>query len=442
MSIMLMDMAVKDWLEKIHPGLIDKVKIEFGVQIKAGTRISALAPQIAKAIPSLLKKMNTTRNDVIKVLNDIGHDTQENTTYVNSLQFRRGGGSRRGQSRGARGAYGNRRPSNNYTPSCRHCKWLHDHWDVKEIDYNHETKSCRRTMPPEVRLINEIPPEDSWQAEEDDEAEEDDFEDNQGEPPYTTVIKNNEILFQKHKSRADKTVEQEEKETNLKQSPQLAPAKYPQQISVSEEISSIRDRSVRLINIASSPKIKITYNHHHAILLVDEGSGLNAVDGEFVKRNDIEIIQSDRNATAAGSHKLNIVGETLNDLVVDTRFGSRHFSINLGKAVVIPNLGSELILGEPGKALNGITTDPEKKLIVMKRQGEKMVKEYEDSDPTTSSVCRIVSDSTTIFPNDSLEVKIPEEFQFSMLAPTVVKAGQLPAASLSLSLRFIASLSV
>ena len=61
MMNMMMDLAVKEWLEKIHPSLIDKVKFEYGVQIKSGIRISALAPQIAKAIPGF-----TQENDKYK----------------------------------------------------------------------------------------------------------------------------------------------------------------------------------------------------------------------------------------------------------------------------------------------------------------------------------------------------------------------------------------
>ena len=67
MSIMIMDMATWIWLEKISPILVDRVKIEYGVQIKQGMRISALAPQIAKAIPSIIKKASNTKNDVIKI---------------------------------------------------------------------------------------------------------------------------------------------------------------------------------------------------------------------------------------------------------------------------------------------------------------------------------------------------------------------------------------
>ena len=94
MSIMLMDMAVKDWMEKIHPALIDRVKIDYGVQIKAGMRLSQLAPQISKAIPSILKKIGSTKSDVIRVLQDLDQDAIEHTSPVYSMQYRRGGGSR------------------------------------------------------------------------------------------------------------------------------------------------------------------------------------------------------------------------------------------------------------------------------------------------------------------------------------------------------------
>ena len=164
MSIMLMDMATKDWMEKIHPSLIDRVKIDYGVQIKAGMRLSQLAPQISKAIPSILKKINSTKSDVIRALQDLDHEATEHTSPVYSMQYSRGGGNRNGANRGRnqfrnqRGGRGGPASQRGRTaPVCKHCKWLHDHWDIREIDYSHETRSCRRTMPPEVKFINEAP---------------------------------------------------------------------------------------------------------------------------------------------------------------------------------------------------------------------------------------------------------------------------------------------
>ena len=89
MTIMVMDLAVKDWLDKIHPGLIDRVKIEYGVQIKEGIRLSALAPQITKAIPSMLKKINTTKVEVVRALQEIGHTTDEGNIHVQQVQPRK-----------------------------------------------------------------------------------------------------------------------------------------------------------------------------------------------------------------------------------------------------------------------------------------------------------------------------------------------------------------
>ena len=135
MSIMVMDLAVKEWLEKIHPSLIDRVKIEYGVQIKEGIRLSALAPQISKAIPSLLKKINSTRTDVVRALQEISYDTDDNNAPVYSLRGAggamtasyRGRGGFRGSPRGrGRGGFANSRARTS-KPTCKHCKWLADH---------------------------------------------------------------------------------------------------------------------------------------------------------------------------------------------------------------------------------------------------------------------------------------------------------------------------
>ena len=82
------------------------------------------------------------------------------------------------------------------TPVCKHCKWLHDHWDIREIDYSHETKSCRRTMPPEVKLIAEAPLEEPWNEEDGlDYADEDGA--TEGQSPYKITFENNSLNFQK-----------------------------------------------------------------------------------------------------------------------------------------------------------------------------------------------------------------------------------------------------
>ena len=240
---MLMDLAVKDWMEKIHLALIDRVKIDYGVQIKAGMRLSQLAPQIAKAIPSILKKLGNTKNEVIRALQDLDHNATEHSNPVYSMQYKRGGGYRsRGQNRPqsireGRGAQNNSRNRN--MPTCKHCKWLHDHWDIREIDYSHDTKSCRRTMPPEVKFINKAPSEEHWhqQEEEGNEYYKDD-DAAEGQPPYKIIVENNSLLFQKTKAAKRCTAEEATGDIkHLEQTPDKAKAlttDSSQPISVSE----------------------------------------------------------------------------------------------------------------------------------------------------------------------------------------------------------------
>ena len=162
MSVAMLDIATYIWLDRVDKRLIERVKIEFGVQIKEGARISKLAPQIAKSIPGMLKKMGNTRNEVVRALNDIKSEANAiEDTPIYAMSYGRGGGqSNRGAPRGrgaGRGNYnanrgGGRGAQRRQKGSaiCRHCHWLATHWDVKEIDYHHDTKSCRRTMPAEV----------------------------------------------------------------------------------------------------------------------------------------------------------------------------------------------------------------------------------------------------------------------------------------------------
>ena len=120
---------------------------------------------------------------------------------------------------------------------------------------------------------------------------------------------------------------------------------------------------------------------------------------------------------------MKIVGETENDRVIDTRLGSKHISINLGRATVISQLGSELIIGEPGKVSNGIYTDPIYKMIICNRHGKKLSKKYFDPESPTPSICRISSGDTTVFPQEELTLVVPNHLQHSTV--TVTPRGNL-----------------
>ena len=64
LSVTLMDVAAVMWINKLDPRLYDRVKVEFAVRIKNGERLSAMVPDIAKAIPGMLKFLNHGRTPI------------------------------------------------------------------------------------------------------------------------------------------------------------------------------------------------------------------------------------------------------------------------------------------------------------------------------------------------------------------------------------------
>ena len=142
-------------------------------------------------------------------------------------------------------------------------------------------------------------------------------------------------------------------------------------------------------------------------LLLDEGSEVNAMDGDFAKEKNIRLAPSSRSASGAGNQSLDILGETALDLYVKTEFPhGRKVAINMGKVTVIKNLGVPLILGEPGKGNNNIKTDATSRSISLEKQGEIMTKPYLENSDTEVHICRIKVRSVTIFPEDKITFEI------------------------------------
>ena len=169
------------------------------------------------------------------------------------------------------------------------------------------------------------------------------------------VQKDNCLIFQKAEESTQR-VDVSGDINNLKQTPAVKqPLSVSQPNSVSEKgLEYLRSRTISMISQMTSPKIRVTYNHSQAVMAIDEGSELNAVSDDYALKHDITLKSSSRKATAAGNNRLEIVGESLNDFVVDTKFGSKRYSLNLGKVSVIANLGCPIIMGEPGKYQNDL----------------------------------------------------------------------------------------
>ena len=94
------------------------------------------------------------------------------------------------------------------------------------------------------------------------------------------------------------------------------------------------------------------------------------------------------------------------------------FSLNLGRVSVIKQLGCQIIMEEPGKCQNGITTNPIERKIIISRHGEILSTDYYNPESPTPSVCRLQQTDTTIFPGDIISVPVPENLQFTTISIT------------------------
>ena len=206
----------------------------------------------------------------------------------------------------------------------------------------------------------------------------------------------------------------------------LAQETKEEQIPNSSKCSSLSDltvlrikiRALKLARKAGSPRILVTFNNKRVIILVDEGAEINCIDADFAIKNNIRFENTAQTAKSAGNKDLSIIGQAVDDVYVDTLFQSTHVSINLGRATIIKNLGSDMILGEPGKAANSVSTDPKNRIIFVDREGKYMTKPYYDQLGTTSSICRIQSSSITIFPEEYITFDVPEHLHNTDIAIT------------------------
>ena len=99
------------------------------------------------------------------------------------------------------------------------------------------------------------------------------------------------------------------------------------------------------------------------VITIDEGAELNCIDEEFCLKNKIEFIKTDETATAAGQHKMILSGQTKRDLILIPTENKR-VQWNLGRCVVVKNLGNAILLGGPGKKDNKINTIPHSQAIM------------------------------------------------------------------------------
>ena len=116
---------------------------------------------------------------------------------------------------------------------------------------------------------------------------------------------------------------------------------------------------------------------------------------------------------------MGILGQTKFNIVISLLHASS-VVWDLGKCLVVRNLSVDMLVGEPGKMDNCITTIPHlKKINTRNVNGDTVLLDYATSRTTKRHLCKIES-RTILYSNDSMKYSVPthlEEEDFVALSP-------------------------
>ena len=339
-----------NWLKKVNPHLINIVKLEKSKELKNGQQLHTLVHDIAKNIDEWLRRHGHTKNDT---------DSQVRNMQWEGKFSPRGTTRGRGFSRArSRGSYS--RPSSN--KFCPGCSYLAKELTLN-VDFSHFPSECpRKRSVLRLLKLEELHLDGDHEEDQTEEALEDQ------QPP--------------------------EDEGNI-------------------SLQSQQNNNLRHIWKSKSPTLQAFIKEKEVAAIIDEGSEISAINDKLQANLNLPLSRSVENAKAAGSNNLPIIGETTNEvnLVVPTINGD-NTEWNLGQCLVVKNLGVDVIIGEPAKIHNNITTHPTlKQATSVDIDCKENIVPYSSNLPSSISCINNVSTKSTIYPNQMLFVKVPSEFQ-------------------------------
>ena len=415
MSISLMNFVAMDWLNKINPQLIDIVKTEYSRELRENTQLVELVPRISINIDAML-----SRHDVVGGIEQLSVvDDDVSVDRVNRVRYGRGRGRGRGGSAG--GNVSRRRQF------CPECHYLSRKLQL-DVNYNHLPADCPRPRAAVNMLL----------------AGEEDFVDQFEDENVDFTGK-----IQKTHSYSSNTFHQMNCETPVEVQDDVVADKddglfwlsssasvgdgprfsLPASTSVdNDSLHCILNKICRLeqsnknLRKEYSPQLRTSIGTIVADSTIDEGSELNCIDSSIAAQCHIKYKPVDMNAMAAGSNVMKLLGVVVDDIQVNVFNTSPPVILTLKNAVVIKNLGSNILIGEPGKMDNDIVTFPREKLIkLININGEAVKIPYHSrkGQPAQNYKACQVKSQTTLYPGDQINIPIPPSMQCNKINVTL-----------------------
>ncbi len=174
-----------------------------------------------------------------------------------------------------------------------------------------------------------------------------------------------------------------------------------------------RPKSVRRVKIEPSPVLSTFFEHHKLNITIDSGAEANMIKHSVAIGIGAKITKSTQSAHQAdGASPLKIVGETK---IIITR-DSHEFIL---EALVVQKIDAEILGGTPFMKVNDVAVRPAKQQIIL---GDGSIYTYgsDHGHPhagkhTPAHILR-VSQATTIWPGDFMELSLPDELKDQSLS--------------------------
>ena len=164
------------------------------------------------------------------------------------------------------------------------------------------------------------------------------------------------------------------------------------------------------IDESSSPRVKCKLKQTSFLALIDSGAEVNALDRDFALSLGIGIIMTKETARAANKLPLDVCGQTSKPIEIECITDSTTIMLELGIVLIIANLGTECLLGEPAKIRNNLVCLPRQKLVVIANGQDVKYIPY-NQDEHRYSLLRAVS-SLKLNPGEQLSCPLPSSLSF------------------------------
>ena len=381
MTIALMNFVAMDWLVKINPQLIQIVKTEYSRELRENVQLVQLVPRIAINIDAML-----ARHDMVSNVNKLCI-TEETVDKVNAVRHNP--------------KYFNRKMTNKplkKKPFCPECQSLAKKLRL-DVNFHHFPVDCPRPRP-DVHLLQteDIKLEENSEVESDFEGKIIEYN------PYITL---------------DINQTKSEDYTSLNTQPML-----PDNVLSSDNFNEINynDLYTKVLRIEQkqsvrkecSPQLRTKIGCVIADSIIDEGSELNCICSSIAAKCNIQFNPVQIKAMAAGSNSMKLLGVVPHDVELLVYEVKVPIKIVLRNAVIVKNLGPNVLIGEPAKMDNNIRTLPKEKLIKLQNiYGETVQLPYRShsGSPQLNYQAFAVRKNIILYPGDEMHIPIQPSMQ-------------------------------